>query len=77
MGSSIVVGHQLSRPAIGGIFTDQGSNPCLLHWQADSLLLSQHSQGDQPWDFFGRNDAKANSSTLGTSCEELTHWKRL
>ena len=36
-----------------------------------------HSE-DQPWDFFGRNDAKAeNSSTLATSCEELTHWKRL
>ena len=30
-----------------------------------------HSEGDQPWVFFGRNDAKA------TSCEELTHWKRL
>ena len=30
-----------------------------------------HSEGDQPWDFFGRNDA------LATSCEELTHWKRL
>ena len=30
-----------------------------------------HSEGDQPWDFFGRNDAKA------TSCEELIHWKRL
>ena len=26
-----------------------------------------HSEGDQPWDFFGRSDAKA----------ELTHWKRL
>jgi len=37
-----------------------------------------HSEGDQPWDFFGRNDAKAeNSSTLATSCKELTHWKRL
>ena len=37
-----------------------------------------HSEGDQPWDFFGRNDAEAeNSSTLATSCEELTHWKRL
>ena len=33
-----------------------------------------HSEGDGPWDFFGRNDAKAgNSSTLATSCEELTH----
>ena len=34
-----------------------------------------HSEGDQPWDFFGRNDAKAE--ILATSCEELTHWKRL
>ena len=37
-----------------------------------------HFKGDQPWDFFGRNDAKAETlNTLGTSCEELTHWKRL
>ena len=39
-----------------------------------------HSKGDQSWVFFGRKDAKAdffssNSSTLVTSCEELTHWK--
>ena len=34
-----------------------------------------HSEGDQPWDFFGGNDAEAE--TLATSCEELTHWKRL
>ena len=34
------------------------------------------SEGDQPWDFFGRNDAKAETPTLATSCEELTHWKR-
>ena len=24
-----------------------------------------HSEGDQPWDFFGRNDAKAKSPVLG------------
>ena len=36
-----------------------------------------HSEGDQRWDFFGGNDAKAESSTLATSCKELTHWKRL
>ena len=37
-----------------------------------------HFEGDQPWDFFGRNDAKAETpNTLATSCEELTHWKRL
>ena len=39
---------------------------------------TSHCEGDQPWDFFGRNDAKAeNSSTLASSCEELTHCKRL
>ena len=31
-----------------------------------------HSEGDQPWNFFGRNDAKAETSTLATSCGELT-----
>ena len=36
-----------------------------------------HSKGDQPFVFFGRTDAKAETSTLATSCEELTHWKRL
>ena len=24
-----------------------------------------HSEGDQPWDFFGRNDAKAETPALG------------
>ena len=38
-----------------------------------------HSEGDQPWDLFGRNDAdwSWNCTTLATSCKELTHWKRL
>ena len=37
-----------------------------------------HSEGYQPWDFFGRNDAEAETPVLwATSCEELTHWKRL
>ena len=34
-----------------------------------------HPEGDQSWVFIGRSDAKA-SSTLATSCEELTRWKR-
>ena len=36
-----------------------------------------HSKGDQSWDFFGRNDAKAETPVVATSCEELSHWKRL
>ena len=37
-----------------------------------------HSEEDQSWVFFGRTDAKAETSILflATSCEELTHWKR-
>ena len=29
--------HRLSCAMAGGIFLDQGSNLCLLHWQVDSL----------------------------------------
>ena len=36
-----------------------------------------HSEGDQPWDFFGRNDAKAATPVLWPPHAELTHWKRL
>ena len=32
--------HGLSCSGACGIFSDQGSNPCLLYWQADSLPLS-------------------------------------
>ena len=35
--------HGPSRSAACGIFPDQGSNPCPLHWQADSQPL--HHQG--------------------------------
>ena len=38
--SSIVVAHGLSCSTARRIFLDQGSNPCLPHWQADSSPLS-------------------------------------
>ena len=41
--SLVVVAHRLSCSVAYGIFPDQGSNPCLLCWQADSLPLSQHT----------------------------------
>ena len=28
-------------------------------------IQSVHSKGDQPWNFFGRNDAKAETPVLG------------
>ena len=37
---SIVVACWLSGTTAWGIFLDQGSNPCFLHWQVDSLPLS-------------------------------------
>ena len=37
---SIVVVPGLSSSSACGIFVDQELNPCLLHWQVDSLLLS-------------------------------------
>ena len=40
---SVVVTHGPSCSAACGIFPDQGSNPCPLHWQADSQPL--HHQG--------------------------------
>ena len=38
---SVVEAHRLSCSMAYGIFLDQGSNLCLLHWQAYSLPLSQ------------------------------------
>ena len=40
---SVIVAHRPSCSAACGIFPDQGSNPCPLHWQADSQPL--HHQG--------------------------------
>ena len=36
---SVVVAHGPGCSAACGIFPDQGSNPCHLHWQADSQPL--------------------------------------
>ena len=36
---SVIVAHRLSCSVACGIFPDQGSNPCPLHWQADSQPL--------------------------------------
>ena len=37
---SVVVAHGHSCPTASGILPDQGSNLCLLHWQADSSPLN-------------------------------------
>ena len=46
---SVIVAHGPSRSAACGIFPDQGSNLCPLHWQADSQPLRH--QGSPPFLF--------------------------
>ena len=43
---SVIVAHGPSCSTACGIFPDQGSNPCPLHWQADSQPLRH--QGSPP-----------------------------
>ena len=47
---SAIVAHGPSCSAARGIFPDQGSNPCPLHWQADSQPLPH--QGSPAMSFF-------------------------
>ena len=47
--SSVIVAHGPSCSAACGIFPDQGSNPCPLHWQADPQPLRH--QGSPPFIF--------------------------
>ena len=47
---SVVMAHRPSCSAACGIFPDQGSNLCPLHWQADSQPL--HHQGSPVGSFF-------------------------
>ena len=47
---SVIVAHGPSCSTACGIFPDQGSNPCPLHWQADSQPLCH--QGSPPYCIF-------------------------
>ena len=50
---SVIVAHGPSCSVACGIFPDQGSNPCPLHWQADSQPL--HHQGSPVSDIFAQH----------------------
>ena len=65
--------HQGSVQLAGGVILVQASDMCMKKFPDDSHLqefeltsASQpvHSEGDQPWDFFGRNDVKAETPVL-------------
>ena len=59
---SVVVAHGLSCSAACGIFPDQGSNPCPLHWQADSQPLRH--QGSPKRLLFKLNPVSHKSSLI-------------
>ena len=51
--ASVVVAHGLSCSATCGIFRNQGSNLCSLHWQADSYPL-RHQRSPSVYIFTNR-----------------------
>ena len=57
---SVVVAHGPSCSAACGIFPDQGSNPCPLHWQAYSQPLRHQGSPER----FLEADRRENSSAL-------------
>ena len=44
---SVIVAHGLNCSMACGIFSDQGLNLCLLHWQADSLPLNHQGSPER------------------------------
>ena len=66
---SVVVAHGPSCSAACGIFPDQGSNPCPLHWQADSQPL--HHQGSHP--HFIDKETEASKGYL-IQCNPVGGW---
>ena len=60
---SVVVAHGPSRSAACGIFPDRGTNPCPLHWQADSQPL-RHQGSPVVLYFYTSHDAKSRARSL-------------
>ena len=63
---SVVVVHGLSCSVACGIFLDQGSNPCPLHWQVDSYPLRH--QGSPPSGFLNGFCVLICCLLVGRSC---------
>ena len=63
---SVIVAHRPSRSAACGIFPDQGSNPCPLHWQADSQPLRH--QGSPDHSFLRKFPGDGGERAKGLEC---------
>ena len=71
---SVVVAHGPIRSAACGIFPDQGSNPCPLHWQADSQPLRHQGSPDPLFLFFIFN-LKLSSFWVKVKLPNLYMWQ--
>ena len=69
---SVVVAHGPNCSAACGIFPDQGSNPCPLHWQADSQPLRH--QGSPFFLFLKGVSVLMDFLYLPGSCSRLLIW---
>ena len=71
---SVIVAHGPSCSVACGIFPDQGSNPCPLHWQVDSQP-PRHQGGPLPsllhWLYVGMTAVKTEKTNL-ISLQTLT-----
>ena len=72
---SVIVAHGPRCSAACGIFPDQGSNPCPLHWQADSQPLC-HQGSPRTWNFCHVNFTRQQTAPLSAICIEnrLAAW---
>ena len=67
---SVVVAHGRSCSAACGIFPDQGSNPCPLHWQADSQPLRRQGSTQHAFLTF-HNLFRVNIEPFQVKCNNL------
>ena len=78
---SIVVVHRLNCSAACGVFLDQGLNPCLPHWQADSLPQSHQGSPanlpEQPlhYMFISSSWTKCIVDVASCLCCFMTHFE--
>ena len=68
------VTHGLSCSAGSGIFPHQRLNPCLLHWQADSLPLSHHGSSVRGYSTHGRCLCMTREFTLWCQTTQVWMW---
>ena len=63
------IGHQTQKVPWSQLGWREAPRRCIPRWLLNGTITSPlstslHSEGDQPWAFFGRNDAKAETPVL-------------